>query len=291
MRALPAIGLGAAALGNADIAESAAQATFEVALARGVGYFDTSPLYGGGLSEKRLGRALTGRTAVPFISTKVGYRIDFAEGTRQAPADRVLDFSSGHIRRSVEASLVRLGLDHVDLVYLHDIQDPTRSDMAVSTLRDMLAEGLIGGIGVGTANSAMALAMIERHDLDVVLIAGRHTLLDREAARMVFPRAASTDTAIVAGGVFNSGILADPVSGRFDYAPASAEHLSHARRLAAAAERCGTSLKAAALQFVASDPRVASTLLGAASAEELNECLDLLATPLAPATIAEIAAA
>jgi len=291
MRALPSIGLGTAALGDRDIPEAVAQATFEAALARGVGYFDTAPLYGGGLSERRLGRALAGLRDRPFVSTKVGYRVGFPEGTRQPPGERVLDFSFDHVRQSVEASLVRLGLDHVDLVYLHDVPDVAQSEAAVSALCDLKDEGMIGGIGLGTTDSALAVAMVAHHDLDAVLIALRHTLLDRSAEQRLFPVALGKDTAIVAGGIFSSGILADPASARFDYAPASAERLAQARRLAASADRHGVSLKAAALHFVAGDPRVTTTLLGAASTAELTECLNLLASHLPSGALADIASA
>lgn len=291
MRGLPAIGLGCAALGMGDVPEAVAQATLEAALAEGIDYFDTSPLYGGGLSEKRLGQALAGQRERVFVSTKVGYRIDFPEGGRQPPAERVQDFSPAFVRQSIEASLTRLGLDRIDLVYLHDAPDAERAGCAVETLRELQVAGTIGGIGLGTTDCARAIAMIERYQLDAVLIAGRHTLLDRSAEEALLPIAAAHGVAVVAGGVFNSGILADPSSGRFDYAPADDEIVNRVRRLSEAAAGFGTSLTAAALHFVTGDSRIASTLLGAASPDELKECLALLRAPMPAIALQEIAAA
>jgi D-threo-aldose 1-dehydrogenase len=133
--------------------------------------------------------------------------------------------------------------------------------------------------------------MIERHQLDAVLIAGRHTLLDRSAEEALLPIAAARGVAVVAGGIFNSGILANPSSGRFDYAPADEEIVRQVRLLSEMAAGLGISLMAAALHFVAGDSRIASTLLGAASPAELRECLTLLRAPMPASALQEIAAA
>ncbi|MGV3652064.1 MAG: aldo/keto reductase [Devosia sp.] len=296
MGPLPRIGLGCAGLGLADIGEDAAALTFAAAFRRGISHFDTSPLYGAGLSEKRLGRAirhhLSAGGALPFVSTKAGYRIEFPEGARQPPAERVQDFTGSFIRASVEASLGRLGLEKLDLVYLHDIPSAEAIDEAVDALETLRVEGRIGGIGIGVIDCELAIAALARHRLDAVLIAGRHTLLDRRADAGLFAAAATRRTQLVVGGVFNSGILAadDPATGRFDYGAARPEIVAQARRLAEAARREGTSLKAAALHFVADDTRVAATLLGVASPAELEDCLDLLAHPIAPEALARISA-
>lgn len=295
-RPLPRIGLGCAALGLAEIGDEAAAATFAMAFRRGIEHFDTAPLYGAGLSEKRLGRAirhhLSEGGALPFVSTKAGYRIDFPEGGRQPPAERRQEFSATFIHASVEASLLRLGLGQLDMVYLHDIPSAEAIDDAVEALQTLRADGRVGGIGVGVTDCDRAIAAIGRHRLDAVLIAGRQTLLDRRAEAGLLAAAASRGTKLVVGGVFNSGILAaqDPATGRFDYGAAGPDIVLRTGRLAEAARREGTSLKAAALHFVADDPRVEATLLGATSPAELEECLDLLAQRVAPEALARIAA-
>ncbi|SFZ80611.1 D-threo-aldose 1-dehydrogenase [Devosia enhydra] len=296
MAPVPRIGLGCAGLGLADIGEEAAATTFAAAFRRGISHFDTSPLYGAGLSEKRLGRAiqrhLSEGGALPFVSTKASYRIDFPEGGRQPPAERRQDFSAGFIRASVEASLRRLGLEKLDLVYLHDSPSAEAIDDAVEALETLRAEGRIGGIGIGVTDCDLAIATLARHRLDAVLIAGRQTLLDRRAEAGLFAAAAAQGAQLVVGGVFNSGILAadDPATGRFDYGAAAPDIVAHAQRLRTTAEVEGTSLRAAALHFVADDARVAATLLGATSPAELEDCLDLLAQPIAPEALARIAA-
>ncbi len=278
---LPAVGLGCASLGKPEVAEAEAVGTMLAALEAGIGYFDTAPLYGCGLSERRVGAALgrAGAHAVT-LSTKVGYTIDGPEGG-YLPADRRRhDFSRQGIRDSLFRSFERLGVAHVALVSLHDPVE--RIDAAAdgfAALDELRAEGHLDAIGVGTNSAATALALLERCPLDAVLIAGRVTLLDRQAVPALLPACSARGVHVIAGGVFNSGILADPQAGaaRFDYAPAPARRRAAAEDLAAEAARHGVPLRAAALQFARRQAGVGTTLLGPASRRELEECLAGLA--------------
>jgi len=292
---LPAIGLGCASLGRPETPEDEAQATLRLALEAGISYLDTAPLYGCGLSERRVGRALADWSGPrPTLSSKAGYIIDVPEGS-YLPADRRrTDHSRDGIRRSVATSLDRLGVDRLDLVYVHGPDDiPDQGEQACRALADLRDEGVVGAIGVGTNQIETALGLMERCRLDAVLIAGRLTLLDRSAEAQLIETCARKDVALVVGGVFNSGILAadDPRRSSFDYAPAQPRQIAATREMAALCARHDVSLKAAALRFVAGHRGVTSTLLGAARRQELRECLLGLETPVPEKLWSELDAA
>lgn len=278
---LPALALGCATLGKPEVSEETAAATLDAALAAGIGYFDTAPLYGCGLSERRLGRALARHGGKrPMLSTKVGHVIDMPEGSYMAAERRRNDFSRDGIRRSLERSLGRLGVERVDLVYIHDPKPgPAQAEAAFAALDELRSEGLLDAIGAGTGSVAAALDVLRRCPIDAVLVAGRLTLLNREAETELLGECAARGAAIVAGGVFNSGILAapDPAAANYDYAPADDARIALARDLARVCERFDATLMEAAVKFAARYDAVATTLLGAASANELSQCLSAFA--------------
>ncbi|NUR49084.1 MAG: aldo/keto reductase [Hamadaea sp.] len=286
------LGLGLAPIGGlyADVSPEQARATVDRAWDRGVRLFDTAPFYGYGRSETRSGEALRGR-AGHVLSTKVG-RVLERQDDGESDADvwagvdpsvrPVFDFSASGVRRSFEDSLRRLDRDRVDVVHLHDPDDHLEQAVAEAypelvRLRD---EGLITAVGAG-ANSPDVLAyLVERADLDVVLMAGRYTLLDRSGTDLL-DLAAERGVAVIAAGVFNSGILADPRPGAtFDYAAADEVLLDRALRLKEIAEAHGVPLRAAAVQFPLRHPAVASVLVGLRSPEEVDDAVDMLAVPI-----------
>ncbi len=279
MPSLPPIGFGCAALGvDRGEGDDAAVAVLHRALERGVAYFDTSPLYGSGRSEALLGRALEATQCVVKISSKVGYRTTSPYGSHPPGARREQDFSGSFVEKSLETSLRRLGRSHLDLVLLHDPDH--RMDEAFGqawpVLEGLRREGTVGAIGIGTNSTAVALAALERADLDAILLAGRYTLLDQSAAKDVLPRCRSRGVKVILAGVFNSGLLAGrgaPFT--FDYATPSAGIRRNLRALEAVCDRHGISLKAAALRFVERNPYQATTLVGPRTMAELDEILDL----------------
>ncbi|KUN02909.1 aldo/keto reductase [Streptomyces yokosukanensis] len=289
------LGFGAAPLGNLYTPlddEQAAQAV-RAAWQRGIRYFDTAPHYGLGLSERRLGAALRPYDRARYtLSTKVGRRLEPADGTGDdlahafaVPAThrRVWDFSAHGVRRSLEASLTRLGTDRVDVVYLHDPDDHAEQAFreGYPALEKLRAEGVVGAIGAGMNQTAMLTRFVRDTDVDVVLCAGRYTLLDQSAGTELLPAAAERGVSVVLGGVFNSGLLADPRPGAtYDYSRAPEELLDRALRMQALAERHGTTLRAAALAFAAAHPAVAGLLVGPRSAAEVHDCADQFATPV-----------
>lgn len=291
------LGLGCAPIGNlySAVDEHEALATVDAALDAGLRFFDTAPLYGHGRSESRLGRALaTSPVARPdvTVATKVGRLLVpgatsptiFADAPDVEP---VFDFSSDGVLRSFEASLLRLGLDRVDIVHVHDpddfVDDALRN--AFPALRRLRDEGLIGAIGAGMNQSAALTRFVQEAGVDCVLVAGRYTLLDQGALTDLLPACAEAGVSVIAAGVFNSGILASPGEGAtFDYATAPDELVARALRIDEVCRRHGVSAIAAALQFPLGHPAVTSVLVGARSRFEVEANVAAFATPV-PAAV------
>jgi D-threo-aldose 1-dehydrogenase len=280
------LALGTAPLGNlyAAVSDQDAEATVRAALAAGLTYLDTAPHYGLGLAERRLGRVLAGLPRQAFVlSTKVGRLARPLEdgetadphGFVDAPdGKRVWDFSRDGVRRSLEESLARLDLDRVDAVYLHDPDDHEREacELAFPALAELREAGVVGAIGAGMNQAEMLTRFVRHLDLDVVLVAGRYSLLDQRALAELLPACAERGVAVVVGGAFNSGLLADPRPGaRFDYVPAPPELVARASRLQEVCSRHGVPLRAAALAFPFGHPAVTSVLVGVRSVAELEE--------------------
>ncbi|WP_027341021.1 aldo/keto reductase [Hamadaea tsunoensis] len=285
------LGLGLAPLGGlyTDVSEQDARDAVETGWDLGVRFFDTAPLYGFGRSETRAGAALAGRTEF-VLSTKAGRVItsvpdgggqDFWAGVDPAVAP-VFDFSAAGIRRSFEDSLERLGVDRIDVLHLHDPDD--HLDQAVRDaypeMVKLKEEGLVAALGAGANSGAVLTHLIERCDLDVVLLAGRYTLLDRTGEPLL-ALAAERGVAVIAGGVFNSGLLADPKPGaRFDYAQADGELLNRAIALRDLCEAHGVPLRAAAIQYAQRHPAITSVLVGVRSADEVRDAVAMAAHPV-----------
>ncbi|WP_217140134.1 aldo/keto reductase [Streptomyces sp. AC627_RSS907] len=295
-----ALTLGTAALGNlfTAITDDQAAATVEAAWTAGIRSFDTAPHYGLGLSERRLGRALAGRPRTDYtLSSKVGRILvphdrpgedDLAHGFAvPAGHTRVWDFTADGVRRSIEHSLIRLGLDRLDVALLHDPDDHAEAafHQAYPALERLRAEGVVGAIGAGMNQTDMLTRFVTDTDVDVVLLAGRHTLLDHSGLTGLLPAAHERGVSVLAGGVFNSGLLADPGPGaRYDYAPAPPHVLSRAMRLRAVVERHGVPLRAAALHYPPAHPAVAGVLIGARSPEEVEDAVAVMRRPV-PAAV------
>jgi len=287
---LTALGFGSAALGNlyTAVSDEQARATVDAAWDAGIRYFDTAPHYGLGLAERRLGAALAGRPRSEFVvSTKVGRLLvdsgleasDLAEGgfDLRSTLRREVDFSADGVRRSLDESLVRLGLDRVDIVYVHDPDAGAGHERqvveetlpALCALRD---QGVIGAVGVGMNQWQMPARLVGSTDLDLVLLAGRYTLLEQKSLTGLLDLCARQDVAVVAGAPFNSGLLASddpPADATWNYAPAPAGMLARARALAAACAAAGVRLPAAALQFPLAHRAVVSVLAGMRSPDEV----------------------
>jgi D-threo-aldose 1-dehydrogenase len=299
MVAIDGLSLGCAQLGNLyrDVPDEEARATVDGAWAAGVRYFDTAPHYGLGLSERRLGAALAGRPRDDYVvSTKVGRALDPVEVVVGLDDDgfvvpathrRRWDFSRDGIRRSLSESLERLGLDRVDVVYLHDPDDHWDEVLATGypALAELRAEGAVSAIGAGMNQSGMLAALVRHTDVDVLMLAGRYTLLEQDSLDDLLPLCRQRDVGIVAAGVFNSGLLARPRpadDGRYDYGDAPSQIVRRAREIAAVCERHGTTLPAAAIAFPLAHPAVLSVCVGARSAEQIEQNASLYREAISP---------
>jgi D-threo-aldose 1-dehydrogenase len=198
------------------------------------------------------------------------------------PVQPVFDFSYEGTLRSLEESLVRLGLDRVDVVLIHDPDDHFEQALAGAyrALERLRGERVVGAIGVGMNQAELLCRFAHEGDFDCFLLAGRYTLLDTLALRELLPLCEERGIAVLAGGVFNSGILADPAAGTYDYAPAPLGVVERARRIAAVCARWDVPLQAAAVQFPLGHPAVASVLVGCRSQAELEEDARLFETAI-----------
>jgi D-threo-aldose 1-dehydrogenase len=305
------LGYGAASIGNLyrRVTDARARDALDAAWDGGIRYYDTAPHYGLGLSERRLGAFLREKPRDDFvISTKVGRLLEpnpaFAGGRDLAhqfdvPDDLVrrFDASEAGIRRSLEESLERLGLDAVDILYLHDpdvydLDGGLREGLpALAKLRD---EGLARQVGIGVNDAAVAARAVREGDLDLVMIAGRYTLLEQPALHELFPACRERGVRIVAAAVYNSGLLAsaEPAqNATYNYAAAPAELIERARAIAQICSEHDVELPAAALQFPLRDPLVSSVVVGTANPESVRQNIARMNTSIPESLWRALAAA
>jgi len=273
------------------VADDEAHRVVEAAWQAGIRFFDTAPLYGHGLAEQRLGAVLRAKPREEFVlATKVGrlLRADAPPEPGQAykgvpPVNPTYDFSYDGVMRSVEESLARLGLDRVDVLHIHDPDEHFEDALAGAyrALDRLRAEGTIRAVGAGMNQAEMLVRFAREADFDCFLLAGRYTLLDRTGAAELLPLCVEKSIAIIAGGVFNSGILANPRRGTtFNYQPAPPELVDRALRMQEICARHGVELKAAAIQFPLRHPAVASVLTGCRSVREVEENVRMFQAPI-----------
>jgi D-threo-aldose 1-dehydrogenase len=305
--ALSELSLGCAQLGNMyrEVSDADARSTVEAAWELGVRYFDTAPHYGLGLSERRLGAALASHPRGDYVlSSKVGRLLEpMAVAGRSddqgfiVPAShrRVWDFSREGIRRSLHESLERLGLDRLDIVYLHDPDEHWSEvlDTGYAALEELRAAGIVGAIGAGMNQSAMLADLVRETDVDVVMLAGRYTLLEQGALDELLPLCRQRRVAVVAAGVFNSGLLARARprgDAKYDYGDAPRALVERAQAIARVCEQHGTTLPAAALAFPLAHPAVASVCIGARSAAQMQRNAALHGEAITPDLWSELKA-
>jgi D-threo-aldose 1-dehydrogenase len=281
------LSLGTAPLGGLfkSVTDADGDELLNTALDVGINYFDTAPQYGHGVAEIRLGKALRG-AKVPFVvETKVGRVLRHDPNAEifpwfpDAPRDLVpvFDYSPDGIRRAFDESLERMGLDHLDIVLMHDAEEHVKEaiENAFPVLAEYRSQGLIKAVGIGINHAEQALQIMKGTDLDIVLIAGRYTLLDQISHRELFPYALAHNIDISMGGVLNSGVLANPVAGAtYNYLPAADEIIARAAKIGEFLKARNIPLLAAALQFPLRHPAVTSVLTGPRTAAELLENVD-----------------
>ena len=274
------IGLGTAPLANLykEVPEAQAVETIQHCLDVGITYFDTAPLYGRGLAEKRLGVALAGVDRNRYvISTKVGILPD-AENKKFE-----FDFSREGVLRSVEESLERLNMDWVDILLIHDPDRHYRQAMdgAYPTLLELKAQGIVKAIGVGMNRWKLLADFANEGDFDCFMLAGQYTLLVQDGLPLM-DLCAEKGIGILSAGIYNSGILATgPVPGaKFSYSNASPEIMERVRRIEAICDRYEVPLKVAALRFPTGHPATSTLVLGTSSPTRISDYLSALEWPI-----------
>jgi aryl-alcohol dehydrogenase-like predicted oxidoreductase len=294
------LGLGLAPIGGlfTAVAEHDAHATVEAAWQLGLRYFDTAPLYGLGLSERRAGAVLSGKPRDEFVlSTKVGRRL--VPGTRDrqqiwaedSETTTVWDFTADGVRAAYQQSRDRLGLDRADILYLHDPDDhfDAATAHAFPALADLRTSGDISAVGAGMNQSQMLTRFARAADFDCFMLAGRYTLLDQSALADLLPVCVDRGIAVIAAAVLNSGLLANPQPGAtYDYVPADQELLQRARDIERVCLRHGVPLRAAALQFPLGHAAVASVVVGARSPQEVADSVAMFEHPIPAALWTEL---
>jgi D-threo-aldose 1-dehydrogenase len=290
------LGLGTASLGFLPPQAELAQAGPTIIRARelGIVLFDTAPLYGEGQAESRLGTILPSWPRDSFvIATKAGYLLTGAQPTMPAdprdwvPPEPPKDYGYDAIMRGVDASLRRLGLDHLDIVHIHDPDDHFEAVMngAYPALERLRSQGVIRAIGAGMNQAGMLARLARAADFDCFLLAGRYTLLDQRGLPELLPLCAEKAISVIIGGVFNSGILAKPYAATptFNYRPADTAWIAKARRIDAVCREHDVPLKAAALQFPLGHRAVTTVLTGPRSLANLEENVAMFEFPIAAA--------
>jgi len=302
----PRLGLGGAPLGNlfAEVCDADADGLLAAAWDSGCRSFDTAPHYGHGLSERRLGDALRRRSREGLaLSTKVGRLLTpDSQAPREQhgyvgglPFAQHWDYSAAGVRRSLEDSLQRLGLAQIDVAYVHDCDAQTHGpgadairrqviDEALPALHALRRDGAIRAVGLGVNDVSIVLDVLREADLDVLLLAGRYSLLDHGALPRLLPECEARGVRVALGGAFNSGLLAtgsrSGAAARFDYAPAAREWVERTARLEAVGDRHGVPLRAAALQFPLAHPAVDIVVVGARTAAEWHDAVTMARHPI-----------
>lgn len=298
-------GFGASGLGTLtwDVPDEVADAILAEAWTEGFRYYDTSPLYGFGLSELRLGRFLRNKPRDEYLlSTKVGrYFVPYRRGetpdrggwVRPLPLRPVLDFTYDGFMRSLEQSYNRLGAQTIDIVYIHDLDrrnlraDFDRHyrdtlDSGYRALDELRRSGDLKAIGAGINEADVAADLITRLDLDVVMLAGRYTLLEQPGLSDFLPLAEKRGVGVVAVGIFNSGILVKPpeAGGNYDYGAAPVEIIEKARRIATVCASAGATMPAAAVHFPLAHPAVKAVVVGMSRPGAAKQNFDWYRTPV-----------
>lgn len=299
-----ALGIGSAPLGGlyADVPRDQALATLERAWDLGLRYYDTAPMYGLTRSEHLVGHVLREKSESYVLSTKVGRLMTNSRAGRELPPEppknpldpgfvnalpfrEVFDYSYDAIMRSYDDSQQRLGLRKIDLLYVHDIGPVTHGEAnthhwnaltkggGFRALQELKAHGEIAGFGLGVNEWQVIRDALEETDLDCCMLAGRYSLLDRDAEDTLLPLATRRNVALALGGVYNSGILAAPKGGRrkFNYADAPADIVAKVEALRSVCDDHNVPLAAAAIRFPIRHPAVTCVVIGAKTPEQLEQ--------------------
>ena len=279
---IPQLSIGTSAFGGlfSAVSDEEVEQVVATSIEHGINFFDTAPHYGKGSAEKRLGKVIAPYPRQSLvISSKVGRLLVSSKGgddpgweNSDPLVERTFDYSAYGVEKSLEDSLKRLNLERLDMVFIHDPDE--HADQAITVaypvLEKMRDQGLVTAIGVGITTTAIPTRFVHETDIDVVLMALRYTLLDQSAAQDLLPAALEKGVSVIAGGVFNSGILINPnKDSTFNYTPASSEILHRAQLIQEFLGQRGVSLAQAAMQFPLRHPAISAILVGCRSRDEV----------------------
>ena len=312
------LGFGAAPLGNMyrPLTEKEARATLDTAWNIGCRYYDTAPLYGLGLSETRLNGFLRAKPRDGYlISTKIGRLLELSTPERRTRQDQFFevparterfDYSYDGVMRSLEFSLERLGLDHIDIVYAHDVDTFTHGskEAADQRIKELMSggykallklreSGAIKAIGAGINEWEIAERLARAGDFDIFLLAGRYTLLEQEALESFLPYCVEKKIGVTIGGPFNSGILATgPKPGAYyNYKPAPKAILDRVGKIQAICAEHKVKLAEAAIRFPLSHPAIVSVIPGGQKPSEVRRNGEMLSVKIPTALWRDLKAA
>lgn len=294
---LTELGIGVAQFGNLyrETTDDASYAAIDAAWDAGIRYFDTAPHYGLGLAERRLGAALHGRRRDEFVlSTKAGRLLVPNPGGQNEVGERFVvpgttrrewDVSRDGIRRSLDESLERLGMDRVDVLYLHDPDEHEDQALreALPAMIELREQGVVRAVGAGMNQSAMPARFVRELDIDVVMVAGRYTLLEQGALEDLLPAAAENGVAVVAAAIYNSGLLATPRirdDAHYDYGGVPVELVARTAAIAEVCDDFGITVPDAAVAFPLRHPAVASVVIGTRTARHVTDALERYETSI-----------
>lgn len=271
-RLITQLGLGAAALGDATTTDADAEATVRTAWDAGIRAFDVAPMYGNGAAEFRLGRALAAYPRDEYtLSTKVGRLIPGHEDGDGVGDRWAFDFSADGVKRSIAASLTRLGVDRIDILLIHDADDHYESALneAYPVLADLLSQGVIGAIGVGMTQIPLPIRFVRDTDMDVLLLAGRYTLLDTEGADELLPLCVERGVSVLNAQSMHGGLIEAQPNPQFHYQPVDPATQRRVDTIREICDRYGVPTAAVAIQFPLAHPAVAAVLTGPSTGEQM----------------------
>lgn len=288
------IGYGTAGMSRPESSETVAAEVFRTAWDAGIRYFDTAPMYGSGLAEVRLGRMLAGVPRDEYVlSSKVGRLVEGAPAPAAAGTGWVFDFSADGIKRSVEASLTRLGVDRIDILFIHDPDNhwETAISEAWPVLEELRSQGVVRAVGAGMTRVPLLMRFARETSMDIFLLAGRYTLLVTEGMDELLPLCQEKRISVVVAQSLHGGLIDGVANPQLHYQPVDAETRNKVARIAAICHAHGVPTAAAAIRFPLAHPTVTGVLTGPETGEQLRSNLGWLYTAIPPEVWTELKAA
>lgn len=288
------VGYGTAGMSRPGSSENVAAEVFRTAWKAGIRYFDTAPMYGSGLAEVRTGRMLAGVPRDEYVlSSKVGRLVEGAPAPASAGTGWVYDFSADGIKRSVEASLTRLGVDRIDILFIHDPDNHWETAISETwpVLEDLRSQGVVRAAGAGMTRVPLLTRFARETSMDIFLLAGRYTLVVTEGMDELLPLCQEKRISVVVAQSLHGGLIDGAPNPQLHYQPVDAETRAKVERIAAICHTHGVPTAAAAIQFPLAHPAVTGVLTGPETGEQLRSNLGWLHTAIPPEVWTELKAA